>query len=225
MKTAAIIVAGGSGTRMGMPIKKQYLKIKGKEILAHTVGAFENHQGIDEIIVVTGEAEVQHVLEMLQCQYPTRKLKCVVAGGKERQHSVANGLEAVSDTITHVMVHDGARPLVGQQLISDCLEKAYETGASVAGVPVKDTIKQVNAQREVITTPPRHTLWSVQTPQTFEKTLIKRAYEEASAKQIVATDDSMLVEVLGHCVYMVQGSYTNIKITTPEDLVIAEQLL
>lgn len=224
-KVAAVIVAGGSGSRMGTKVKKQYLKLKDKEILVHTVERFSTITMIQEIIVVTAQEDIEYVTKLLKEVYKVDKVKKVVAGGKERQDSCYNGIKSVSHDINYVMIHDGARPLISEQCILQSIEKVKEHKACIVAVPVKDTIKQVDDTGKVIQTPKRETLWSVQTPQTFERDLIIKAYEATHNDSIIATDDSMIVEAMGHPVYIVQGEYTNIKITTPEDLLLAEKLL
>ncbi|MEF9959834.1 MAG: 2-C-methyl-D-erythritol 4-phosphate cytidylyltransferase [Niameybacter sp.] len=224
-KIAAVIVAGGSGSRMGTKIKKQYLKLKGKEILVHTVERFSTMAQVDEIIVVTGQEDIEYVTELLKETYQIEKVKCVLAGGKERQDSCYNGIKGVSKDIEYILIHDGARPLISEQTIRSSIEKVKEYKACIVAVPVKDTIKQVDETGKVIHTPKRETLWSIQTPQVFEKNLIIEAYEKAKQNQVIATDDSMIVEAFGENVYIVQGEYTNIKITTPEDLLLAERLI
>lgn len=222
---SAIIVAGGSGSRMGTKTKKQYLKIHNKEILAHTVECFNSMPEIQEIIVVTGKEDIQYVDKLLKQHYKFDKVKSIVEGGRERQDSVYNGIKQADSQAEYLIIHDGARPLITKEVILKGLDKAYEHKASIVAVPVKDTIKIINSDGKVETTPKRDTLWSVQTPQTFEKKLILEAYKEAYEKHIQATDDSMLVEALGVPVYIVEGEYTNIKITTPEDLIMAENIL
>lgn len=224
-KVAAVIVAGGSGSRMGTKVKKQYLKLKSKEILVHTVERFSTIAMIEEIIVVTGKEDIDYVTKLLKENYKLEKVKAVVAGGKERQDSCYNGIGHVSDTMDYIIVHDGARPLISEAVILESIEKVKEYKACVVAVPVKDTIKVVDETGKVSHTPPRQTLWSIQTPQIFEKELLIKAYAEAQTNHIKATDDSMIVEALGQAVYIVQGEYNNIKITTPEDLLLAERLL
>ena len=224
-EVAAIIVAGGKGTRMGSTIKKQYLKIGEKEVLAHTVEAFEKVQAIKEIIVVTSEEDTDYVGELLCRQYGYKKVTQIVAGGKERQYSVFNGIKAIGENIDYVLIHDGARPFIKEEVIIKSLEKAYEKKACIVAVPVKDTIKQVDVNGKVETTPNRASLWGIQTPQVFERSLIEKAHAYAKENSILGTDDSMLVEAIGEEVYIVEGDYTNIKITTPEDLIIAETFI
>lgn len=221
---AAIIVAGGSGKRMGMNIKKQYIRLADKEILAHTIEAFEKCEVVDEIIVVVSEDEIREVTESIVERYQYKKVKDVVSGGAERQDSVYNGLLATQ--AKYVMIHDGARPFIRKETIISVLEKTKETGASVVAVPVKDTIKICNVDKQKIEeTPRREKLWAIQTPQSFERNLLMKAYEFAKETKLQVTDDSMIVEAYGKDVYITPGDYMNIKITTPEDLIIGEAFI
>ena len=222
---SAIIVAGGSGSRMGTRTKKQYLKIKDKEILVYAVECFEKMPEIQEIIVVTGKEECSYVEHLLRDTYKLSKVRAVVAGGKERQDSVFNGIQVVNNKADYVVIHDGARPLITEEVVRAGLNTAYMQRASIIAVPVKDTIKVVNKEGKVETTPDRNTLWSIQTPQIFERELITYAHQYAKEHGLSATDDSMLVEAIGVPVYITEGHYTNIKITTPEDMIIAERML
>lgn len=224
-KVAAIIVAGGSGKRMGMAIKKQFINLEGKAVLAHTIEAFNNCEVIDEIIVVVGKEDKEQVKEKIVSYYGYHKVTKIIEGGKERQDSVYNGLMATSENIKYVMIHDGARPFVTREVLESALNHTKSKKATVVAVPVKDTIKVVDEKYQVQTTPNRSTLWSVQTPQSFEKDLLIKAYTYAKQKQLEVTDDSMLVEAYGHKVHVVEGDYNNIKITTPEDLIIGEAII
>lgn len=225
MYCSVVIVAAGKGKRMGTDIKKQYLKLNGKEILAHTIQKFEDCSQINDIVVVTGKEEVGYCTDQIWKRYGFSKVRKIVAGGKERQDSVYNGLLQVSDQTDIVLIHDGARPLVRGEQIEESIKMATNEGGCVVGVPIKDTVKICDTKQFVIGTPSRDTLWSVQTPQTFKYDLIMEAYKEAFEKNLVATDDSMMVEALGYPVKVVQGRYDNIKITTPEDLVIAKNMI
>lgn len=225
-KITAIIVAGGSGKRMGGKIKKQYIFLKGKEVLAHTIEAFENCEVVNNIIVVVAEDEIKKVQQNIVDKYKFEKVTNIVAGGKERQDSVYNGLQVVEDNTDFVIIHDGARPFIKKETIKRCLDKARQMGASIVAVPVKDTIKICNKQTQCIEeTPERALLWSVQTPQIFSVSLLKDAYKYAREKNLQVTDDSMLVEAYGTEVYVTEGEYTNIKLTTPEDILIGEAFL
>lgn len=222
---SAIVVAGGSGSRMGTSTKKQYLKIKDKEILVYTVECFQNMPEIQEIVVVTGKEDIAYVEKLLKDTYKLNKVSYIVAGGKERQDSVYNGIQAADEKSDYLVIHDGARPLITKEVVRAGLDMAYAHRASIIAVPVKDTIKLVSKDGKVEDTPDRSSLWSVQTPQIFEKELIIHAHEYAKEHGLSVTDDSMLVEAIGVPVYIVEGEYTNIKITTPEDLIIAEKML
>lgn len=225
-KIAIIIVAGGSGKRMGTSIKKQFIKLKDKEVLAYTIEAFNKLDEISEIIVVTGAEDIPKVEKEIVQTYHLNKVSKVVAGGAERQDSVYNGLMAVSDEVNYVMIHDGARPFVSKEVIQKAIQKTIECDATIVAVPVKDTIKIINTESQIVEeTPDRQKLWSVQTPQSFKKQLLEAAYKEANQKGLQVTDDSMIVEAYGKKVSVVLGEYTNIKITTPEDLITGESIL
>ncbi|MGM1023377.1 MAG: 2-C-methyl-D-erythritol 4-phosphate cytidylyltransferase [Bacillota bacterium] len=214
-RVGVVIVAAGRGSRMGTPESKQFLLLRDKPIFIHTLEIFAAMPEVDEMVMVTGAEDVERCQEWIR-QYRIGKDVQVVAGGSERQHSVYRGLSHLQ--ADWVMVHDGVRPLIQPELVRSCLETAQRTGASVAAVPVKDTVKQVNGDGIITATPDRRSLWSIQTPQTFRLSDLLRAYEEAEQVGFLGTDDSMLVERLGIPVTVVQGSYKNIKITTPEDL-------
>ncbi|MDF2877756.1 MAG: 2-C-methyl-D-erythritol 4-phosphate cytidylyltransferase [Clostridia bacterium] len=225
-KITAVIVAGGSGKRMGMDIKKQYILLKKKEILAHTIEVFEGCDFVQEIILVVSKEEIEHVKERIVDYYHFNKVKKVVEGGKERQDSVYNGLLQTDQTASYVIIHDGARPFITQETIYNCLQKAKETGASIVAVPVKDTIKVCDAEsHKVEETPNRDKLWLIQTPQIFSFELLRDAYAYAKERQLQVTDDSMIVEAFGREVYITRGEYSNIKVTTPEDLIIGEAIM
>ena len=220
----AVIVAAGKGRRMGTEVSKQFLPLCGKEILAHSVEKFEKAEKIRDIVLVTGEDSLQDVREMAQ-EYGWKKIVSVVAGGKERQDSVWNGLQAVSDDTDIVLIHDGVRPFVTEDILNHSIETAVEMGSCVAGVPAKDTIKVCNGENVAVATPDRSTLWQIQTPQTFRKDLIMQAYQKAKEDGFVGTDDASLAEYSGCPVKVIMGSYRNIKITTKEDLLIGEAFL
>lgn len=203
---------------MGTKESKQFLELDGRPLFLRSIEAFGQFGATAEIIVVTGEADVE------RCERYIRDAECplvklVVAGGSERQHSVYEGLKHV--TSPWVMVHDGVRPFIQQEQILACYEEMQRSGAAVLAVPVKDTIKVVE-NRTIIDTPDRSALWAIQTPQGFRTEELLRAHKEAVAADFLGTDDSMLIERLGASVSVAQGSYTNIKITTPEDLNYAE---
>jgi len=222
---SAIIAAAGKSTRMNTGVSKQYMMAAGKPVLAHTIEAFEKTKVISEIIVVISKEDDSVFNDYILSRYKYSKLSAVVYGGSDRQASVYNGLQAVSGKSSVVCVHDGARPLVTPDIIIDTISAAYEKGAACAGVPVKDTIKKVGASGIVEKTLDRSKLWSIQTPQAFRKEILEKAHETAAKEGYSGTDDSVLAERLGYPVHMIMGSYRNIKITTPEDLIFAEALL
>ena len=220
----AVIVAAGKGKRMGTDISKQFLPLCGKEILAHTVEKFEMAENVRDIVLVTGMESLQDAKDMAE-EYGWKKVVSVVEGGKERQDSVWNGLQAVSEDTEIVLIHDGVRPFVTEEILDLSIETAMEMGGCVAGVPAKDTIKVCNEENISIATPDRKTLWQIQTPQTFRKELIVKAYEMAAGDGFIGTDDASLAEYCGYPVKIIMGSYRNIKITTKEDLLIGEAFL
>lgn len=220
----AVIVAAGKGKRMGTEISKQFLPLCGKEILAHTVEKFENTEIIRDIVLVTGTDSLDDVQDMVQ-EYNWKKIISVTEGGRERQDSVWNGLKQVSDDTEIVLIHDGVRPFVTENILLDSIQTALEMGGCVAGVPAKDTIKVCDAENIAVVTPDRSTLWQIQTPQTFRKDLIVKAYEKAAKDGFIGTDDASLAEHSGYSVKVIMGSYRNIKITTKEDLLIGEAFL
>lgn len=225
-KVGVVIVAGGNGTRMGSDIKKQYIKLNNKEILAHTIEAFNKCNLIDDIVVVVGENEMAFVENEICKHYGYDKVRKVVAGGKERQDSVYNGLQSIAKDTAYVMVHDGARPFVTEAIIERGLDGAKEKGAAIMAVPVKDTIKECTIEDgRVENTPMRQKLWSIQTPQIFKYNILINAYNYVREHTLQVTDDSMAVEAFGEKVYIVEGEYTNIKLTTPEDIVLAKALI
>lgn len=224
MKVSAIIAGGGLGIRMNNPLGKLFIEIDGRTIIELTLSIFESVDIIDEVILTIAEEEIEKANNLIsECDF--KKIKHVIAGGKTRQDSVYNGLKLVSPDTDIVVIHDGARPFVTKEIILESISEAKAHRAVIVGIPVKDTIKMVNNERLVTNTLDRELLWQVQTPQTFEYPLIKEAYERAKKLNIQATDDSRLVERLGEKVIMINGSYENIKITTPEDLKIAEVIL
>jgi 2-C-methyl-D-erythritol 4-phosphate cytidylyltransferase len=224
-RVSAIIAAAGKSTRMNAGIGKQYMMLAGKPVLAHTIEAFEKIKLISEIIVVIGREDDSSFEDYILSRFKFSKISAVVHGGSDRQASVYNGMQAVSEESAVVCIHDGARPLVTPEIILNTITAAYETGAACTGVPVKDTIKKTGSDDIIEKTLDRSRLWSIQTPQTFKKEIIEKAHEIAAEEGFSGTDDSVLVERLGYPVRMIMGSYKNIKITTPEDLIFAESVL
>lgn len=226
MKTyTAIVLAAGSGKRMNAKVQKQYLEVAGKPILYYTLKAFEE-SGVTEIVLVTGAGQEEYCRREIIEKYSFQKIKKIVAGGKERYHSVYEGLLAAKGA-DYVLIHDGARPMVDGAVIQRSMEAAEKYQACAAGVPAKDTIKIVNEEQIAKETPDRSRVWQVQTPQAFSYPLILEAYGKLMETEgIAVTDDAMVVERMTSVpVKMIEGSYRNIKITTPDDLLIAEMYL
>lgn len=224
-KVSAIILSAGQGKRMGGRVSKQFLEIDGRPLLAYTLDKFQEHPLIEEVIVVSKGEEIDYCRQKVIEKYNFTKVKKIIPGGEERQDSVYQGLLALSEDTEWVVVHDGVRPLVSLPVITRVLQYAFNKGAAIVGVPAKDTIKEVSPDQTVLATPPRKTLWHIQTPQVFKKEILVKAYEEALVSSWRGTDDSSLVERLGIPVYVVPGEYDNIKITTPEDLIYFKMML
>ncbi|MBN8049492.1 MULTISPECIES: 2-C-methyl-D-erythritol 4-phosphate cytidylyltransferase [Paraclostridium] len=219
-----VIVAAGTGSRMKKDINKQFIKLKNKEIVAHTIEKFYNSENIDDIVVVIREDEEEYFNKNIKEKYGFTNIK-VAHGGNERQDSVFNGIKMLKKECDVVLIHDGARPFVTDDIIKKSINKANEHNAIVVGVKVKDTIKVVSDNGNIVDTPNRSYLWAVQTPQVFKYDIITKAYEDAYNNNYYGTDDAMLVERIGYNVKMIEGSYNNIKITTQEDLEFGEQIL
>lgn len=232
MKAVGIIVAGGVGKRIvgdsatggegNLP--KQFLLLGDKPILAHTIDKFERCELIDEILLVVPKDYPEYCSQTIVNKYSFKKIRRIVCGGKERQDSVYLGLKACPKSTSIVVIHDGVRPLISPEKISESIKLCKQKKAVILAIPAKETIKRVEGG-SVITTLDRKKLWLVQTPQVFEYKLILDAYEKAREDDFTATDDSILVERLGHEIVVLEGEYDNIKITTAEDLAIAERLL
>jgi len=222
---SAVIPAAGMGSRMERDMNKIFIIMENRPILAHTLEAFQECDEVDEIILVAKPEELEYLRTDFLREYPFSKVRGIVAGGETRQDSVYNGLMSVDPACDVVLIHDGARPFVEKRLILDSILGVIEHGACVVGVPVKDTIKVIDQEQKIRYTPQRKTLWSVQTPQSFVYEFIVDAHLRAQDESIKATDDSSLVEQLGYPVHMVMGSYSNIKITTPDDLKFAKAIL
>lgn len=222
MKTTAIIVAGGKGRRMGAGQNKVFLNIGGREIIANTLTAFQTCDTIDEIVVVTGADDMERVKE-IALRDGISKLAAVVRGGAERQNSVYNGLCAVTGDIA--VIHDGARCLIEPEYITAVVRDAEKFGAAAVGVKVKDTLKTVDEDGNICATVDRERTVQIQTPQVFILDEIKRLHERAAAEGLAVTDDCMVFEHYGRTVHVTEGSYDNIKITTPEDLAVGERII
>lgn len=224
-KYTAIVLAAGSGKRMNSKVHKQYLIIQDRPVLYYSLKAFED-SAVDEIVLVVGKGEEEFCRKEIVDKYGISKVKAIVEGGKERYHSVFEGLKQTSDA-DYVLIHDGARPFVNQDIIRRCMQEVQKYQACVVGMPVKDTIKIADEGGYAKQTPDRKNVWMIQTPQTFSYALIYEAYEEMLKTEDTAiTDDAMVLErIKGKKSKLIEGSYRNIKITTPEDLLIANVYL
>lgn len=218
-KNVAIVLAGGRGKRMNMDTPKQYLKLNERPLICYALDCFEK-SFVDEIVVVTGKDEILYFKENIVDKYGYTKVREIVEGGVERYHSVLNGLRTIKEA-DYVYIHDGARPCVNQNVLNRARRCVKEYGACVAAVRVKDTIKVVSDTGEIVSTPDRNQLWQIQTPQVFRFESIKNAYEKMIRDDGRAniTDDAMVMENYGELsVYVFDGDYDNIKVTTPEDI-------
>lgn len=232
MKTVAVVLAAGSGSRMNSDVKKQYMKIGGKPMIYYSLKAFEESI-VDDIIVVVSRGDVDFVKKDIVEKYGFDKVKAIVEGGLARYHSVRLGLQAASADCDYAFIHDGARPFIDRDIIMRALSAVKEYKACVVGMPAKDTIKISDEKGFAAKTPDRDLMWMVQTPQVFSYGMILELYQrldreegDLMAKGIKITDDAMVVEYYTDTkVKLVEGSYDNIKITTPEDLAVAEAIL
>lgn len=229
MNATVLIPAAGMGRRMGGSTSKQFLELAGKPILAHTLSLFEHHPLVENIYLIVPEKDIAYCRREIVERHGFRKVVRIVAGGLERQDSVRNGLQAVTEDggvppERPILIHDGARPLFDSSLLSHLIEIVDSKGACAVGVPVKDTIKDVE-NRRITGSPDRRRLWQAQTPQGFQYHLLKKAFEQADKDGFFGTDDASLLEYAGYPVQMLEGNYRNIKVTTPEDLLIAAALL
>lgn len=230
-KCTAVLLAAGSGKRMNSDVKKQYLLINDKPVLWYALEAFEK-SFMTEVILVVSKDDMEYVKKEIVDKYGFKKVKAVVEGGKERYHSVACGIEAAGEC-DYIFIHDGARPFLNKEILDRLLKDVRVYKACVAGMPVKDTIKIANEDGFAESTPNRNLVWQVQTPQVFSYELIKEAYErlireekEVLDRGIKITDDAMVVETFSNQpVKLTEASYENIKITTPEDLILASAFL
>lgn len=225
MKTVAIIPASGAGKRLKSHVAKQYLPLNQLPLLVNTLQVFQESNIIDEIILVLPPDDLPSARQDLINKYKLKKVTAIVAGGEERQDSVRNGLAAIGNKCDLVIIHDGVRPFVTEKMIRQIIAAAKVTGAATIGVRAKDTIKETGKNNEVTVTIPRHNLWMTQTPQAFKLEILKKAYKKAYDEKYYGTDDASLVERMGVKVKMIEGSYDNIKITTPEDLTMARALI
>lgn len=243
-RCTAVVLAAGRGKRMGAAVPKQFLEVQGKPLLYYSLAVFEQSGLMDDIILVTAAESIDYCRREVVEKYGFRKVTAVVEGGAERYHSVWNALQtieesdpaggddpkAVAEDGSYIFIHDGARPFVDQDIIRRAYEEVRRSRACVVGMPVKDTIKVADEQGFIVSTPKRSLVWQIQTPQVFASELIIPAYREVIGREqellaqgVQITDDAMVVEMMtGRPVRLVKGSYENIKVTTPEDLTLAE---
>lgn len=226
MHVTAIIVAAGEGSRIGGPTPKTYLLVGGRPLVLRTLDRFFCTRHVEKVVLVVAEPERPRCEALLRADPNLRgRAWLLQSGGANRQESVRRGLKKLDPDCDVVAIHDGARPFILPSLIDRCVDEAYKTGAVVIGVPVRDTVKVVSEDGWVQTTPVRNRLWEIQTPQVFRRDLIVEAHQWGVREGIEATDDAMLVERMGKPVFVLEGERTNIKITMPEDMLLAEALL
>lgn len=230
--TTAIILSGGKGKRMGTSVSKQYLMLNEKPILYYTLESF-NQSNIDNIIIVASQSDISYVQSEIVDKYNISKVQAIIEGGAERYNSVYNGLKYIESNLNvlkkteYVLIHDGARPFISVEIINKTIDEVDSYKACIVGMPVKDTIKIVDADENVSSTPDRNNLWQIQTPQAFQYRLIMDAYEKVISSCITnITDDSMVLETVSDKkIHLIKGSYENLKITTPEDLEVGKTIL
>jgi 2-C-methyl-D-erythritol 4-phosphate cytidylyltransferase len=225
MRTLAIILAGGAGKRMGASTNKQFLLLDNKPIIVHTLQIFEECRPVDGVYLVVNQKDLPVIQEEILETYRFNKVMKLVIGGRLRQDSVRNGLEAIESPCDIVIIHDGARPFISPAFIEKGIFLMEMFDAIIPALPVKDTIKVISKEGFVQKTLERDSLWHVQTPQTFKHDLIVKAYREGMAKKLCGYDDATFLEFIGKKVKVIEGSPYNIKITTPEDLIIAKGIL
>lgn len=225
MRVNAVIVAAGEGKRMGGKVPKPFLSLGGSPLILHTLNRFAASQ-VRKVILVAARRELSRCQELIRSDSQLGGLECIFqSGGQRRQDSVSEGLARLDADCEVVVIHDGVRPFVSPHLIDRCVEVASREGAVAVGVAARDTIKVIDADQHVKATPPRDSLWEIQTPQAFQTEIIREAFRRAAQEGAQATDDATLVERLGRRVALLEGQRTNIKITTAEDLLFAEALL
>lgn len=226
MFVSVIIPAAGVGSRMNSDKKKQFIELQGRPILDYTLTVFQEHDHVDEIILVTTSDEIEYCTKEIVEKGDYHKVSQVIVGGSTRQESVHKGLAVVNPLAEYVLVHDGVRPFIEGYLIDELLKEVVHHQAVILGVPVKDTIKRVSNEGIVEETPERARLYAVQTPQAFNKSELEKVHREAEEKDYLGTDDASLIEEFSQQpVKVIMGSYNNIKVTTPEDLIFGERIL
>jgi 2-C-methyl-D-erythritol 4-phosphate cytidylyltransferase len=221
----AIVPAAGRGLRMGGSVPKQFLSLAGEPLVVHSLRILQAAHTVDEIVLAVPESDIDYCANDLVKQHGFSKVRNVVAGGIERQDSVRHALEQVTELTEIVLVHDAVRPFLTGQMVSDVIAMAEKHGAAIIALPMRDTVKQVGLDHVIERTVDRRPLWLAQTPQAFRRQWLQEAHRKAHAEGIHATDDAYLIEWLGHSVMVVEGSGENIKVTRPEDIVIAEAIL
>jgi 2-C-methyl-D-erythritol 4-phosphate cytidylyltransferase len=225
MIAAALIPAAGRGQRMGLDIEKQFLPLRGKPLLAHTLARFEAAPGIDSIVLIVPPGREAYCRQEIVEPEGLRKVTHIVAGGETRQRSVTAGFRRLDEAVDVVVVHDGARPFVSAALIQAAIDAAMQDGSAVAAIPELDTLKRVSSERTVIETVDRRNLWRAQTPQAFRRAILQGALAHAERHHLDATDEASLVESLSWPVRIIPGSIWNFKLTAPDDFVLAELVL
>lgn len=226
MNATAIIVAAGESSRMGEGVSKTYLPIAGRALVLRTLDQVFGSRSVDKVILVIADKDFRRCEALLRADGNLSSRPWVLqSGGSSRQESVHRGLQKLDSDCELVVIHDGARPFVAPALIDRCVEAARTRAAVVVGVPVRDTIKVVSDNRQIVATPARGSLWEIQTPQVFRRSLIVEAHEWASRQGFHATDDAMLIEQMRTPVFVLDGERTNFKITLPEDMIFAEALV
>ena len=221
----AVIPAAGLGIRMGGNTPKQYLSLGGMPLLVYSLKVFQHLEFIREVILSVPASDVDYCWREIVKPFGLEKVTQVVAGGSRRQDSVRNGLEAISDQPDGVLVHDGVRPFIDQQIVRNVIDCAGQTGAAVVAMPIHDTVKRVNHSGIIQETLKREELWQIQTPQVFRYDWLVEAHNQAELHQWDVTDDAALIERMGYPVSVVEGSCFNIKMTKPDDLVLGEAIL
>jgi 2-C-methyl-D-erythritol 4-phosphate cytidylyltransferase len=226
MHVTAIVVAAGAGRRIGGDVAKTFLPIAGRPLVLRTLDRMFAAKTVEQVVLVVAASEMDRCdallgADSLLCNRPY----LLQTGGVTRQQSAKRGLDRISADTDVVIIHDGARPFVSAALIDRCVESAAEKGAVVVGLPARDTIKIVGADRLILSTPARRSLWEIQTPQAFQKELIVAAHRQAERDGVEVTDDAMVVERLSKPVFVLEGERTNLKITLPEDIWLAEMMI
>ena len=225
LRTVALIPAAGLGLRMGGAIRKQFRSVAGLPLLVHSLRVFQSSPIIDAVILAVPEADLRYCRTDIVERYGFTKVMHIVAGGKERQESVRHALASVDEAVRLVVIHDAVRPCLTEAMVRQVVEAAAADGAAIVALPMRDTVKQVADDHLIQRTIDRTPIWLAQTPQAFRRDWLEEAHRKAQAEGLAATDDAFLLEWMGHSVRVVEGSGENIKVTRPEDLVIAEAIL